>query len=132
MSLADFTNDELLIASLRIEGLAVISGMFKGGIYNGIDVYITPSGYIHGSIKAVNLIIAGRVNGDVEVKNLKICTSGKLYFNKLQYKDLDIEEGGLLIENRIGLATKQKWDFPQIKTNEHKSSSEYVHFNSSF
>ena len=29
MSLADFTNDELLIASLRIE-VWVISGMFKG------------------------------------------------------------------------------------------------------
>ncbi len=142
MNLTDFTNDELLITSSQIRGLIVISGVFNGDICNGTDVYVTPSGCISGYIKTVNLIIAGKVNGDVEAENLKICASGRLYFDKIHYKDLDVEDGGLLIKNRVASTTEQKCNSLHVKTNAHTveegnkktflTSNEHVHFNSSF
>lgn len=135
-------NDELLATSSQIPGLIVISGIFNGNICNGIDVYITSSGCFNGNIMTKNLVIAGRVTGNVQVENLKICASGRLYFDNIQYNDLYIEEGGLLIENLITATIEQKRYPSQFNSNvqiaeesdkeTNISSNEYVHFNSSF
>lgn len=142
MTSTGFINDELLTTSLQIRGLIVISGVFNGDICNGTDVYVTASGCINGCIIAKNLIIAGKVNGDVEVENLKICTSGRLYFNKISHRDLSVEEGGLLIKNGAATNIGQKLNSLRVKTNIHiaeesnkeaiVTSNEHVHFNSSF
>ncbi len=139
MTLPDFIYDELLTTSSKMQGLIVISGVFNGNICNGTDVYVTSSGYVNGYIKAKNLIIAGKVNGNVEADNLKICASGKLYFDIINYKDLDIEDGGLLIKNRLTAAKGEKRHSLHVKTNiptfddrEVLSSNEHVHFKSSF
>ena len=141
MTLPDFTNDELLTTSSQIRGLIVISGVFNGDICNGTDVYVTPSGCINGCIKTKNLIVAGKVNGDVEADNLKICASGRLYFNEIHYNDLDVEEGGLLI-NHVTATIGQKRYPLHVKTNVPNSgksdkekilsSNEHVQFKSSF
>jgi len=133
-------NDELLSTSSQIPGLIVISGFFNGNICNGIDVYITSSGRFNGNIMTKNLIIAGKVTGGVQVEKLKICASGRLYFEKIQYTDLNIEEGGLLVENPATIEQKR---YPsqfnsnvQItkKSDEQAiiSPNEFVQFNSSF
>ncbi|NLZ53372.1 MAG: polymer-forming cytoskeletal protein [Thermoanaerobacteraceae bacterium] len=135
------TNDDMLATSSQIPGLIVISGIFNGDIRNGIDVYVTSSGCFKGNIMTKNLVIAGKVTGDVQVENLKICASGRLYFGKIHYDDLNIEEGGLLIKNRI-TTTLQKLYPSELNSNiaiidesekqEIMTSNESVHFNSSF
>lgn len=140
MTLPDFTNNELLTTSSQIRGLIVISGVFNGDICNGTDVYVTYSGCINGCIKTKNLILEGKVNGDVEADNLKICASGRLYFNEIHYQDLDVEEGGLLI-NKSSAIFGQKNHLLQARTNipspgkidkKIPSSNEHVQFKSSF
>ncbi|HQA59846.1 MAG: polymer-forming cytoskeletal protein [Tepidanaerobacteraceae bacterium] len=91
-------DDGLLAENPQAPGLIVISGTFNGNIYNGSIVYVTSNGSFKGNIITKNLIIAGKVTGSVQVENLKICDSGKLFFDKIQYDNLCIEEGGLLIE----------------------------------
>ncbi|AYO31372.1 hypothetical protein D2962_12880 [Biomaibacter acetigenes] len=74
-----------------------ISGAFTGDICNGMNVFVAPSGYIKGSIKARTLVIAGKVHGNVEAYSLVIHSSGELVYNKLVYRELLVEEGGVMI-----------------------------------
>jgi hypothetical protein len=70
---------------------------------------------------------------------LKICASGKLYFDMINYNDLDIEDGGLLIKNSLTATEGQTRHLLHVKANiptaddgKVLSPNEHVHFKSSF
>lgn len=136
-------DDEILAATPQKPGVIVISGIFNGNIHNGIIVYVTSCGCFNGNIISKNLIIEGKVTGNVQVENLKICASGKLYVKEIQYNNLTIEEGGLLIENPATIELKPSpaqfnANAPIIKDSgkqvvaSSNSSNEFVHFDCSF
>lgn len=139
MTLPDVKNDELLATISQMQGLIVVSGIFNGDIHNGTHVYVTPSGYINGCIYAKNIIIAGKVKGNVEADNLKVLVTGKLYFDIINYNNLDIEDGGLLIKNHFLTSNGLKQYNVRVKQsvsiqNDENDliSNEPVHFKSSF
>lgn len=129
--------DELLAANPQTPGLIVISGTFNGNICNGTIVYVTSDGCFNGNIETKNLVIAGTVTGNVQVENLKICASGKLYFKNIQYSNLSIEDGGLLIENPTTFDEKYSPALFNVISKESSkqevmSSEEFVPFNCSY
>ena len=121
----DLLNTEI---SEESSGLIVISGIFTGNICNGTNVYVAPAGSIHGRIKAKDIVIAGIVQGCIEVENLIIHSSGQLFYDELSYKELIIEEGGIAQQTTPGLNEdnqgKNKATTPY--------SDKQLHFNSSF
>jgi hypothetical protein len=78
-------------------GYVEISGAFNGDISNGMNVFVAPSGYVKGNIKTRTLVIAGKVQGNVEAHSLVIHSSGELIYNKLIYRELIVEDGGVMI-----------------------------------
>jgi hypothetical protein len=78
-------------------GYVEINGTFTGDIYNGMNVFVAPSGCVKGSIKAGTLAIAGRVCGNVQARSLVIHSSGELIYSKLIYRELIVEDGGVMI-----------------------------------
>lgn len=78
-------------------GYVEVSGTFTGDICNGLNVFVAPSGYIKGSIKAGTLVIAGKVHGNVQAHSLVIHSSGELVYSKLIYRELVVEEGGVML-----------------------------------
>lgn len=78
-------------------GYVEISGAFNGDISNGMNVFVAPSGHIKGNIKTRALVIAGKVQGNVEAYSLVIHSSGELIYNKLIYRELIVEDGGVMI-----------------------------------
>ena len=133
-------DDGLLAENPQAPGLIVISGTFNGNIYNGSIVYITSNGCFKGNIVTKNLVIVGKVTGNVQGENLKICASGKLFFDKIQYTNLTIEEGGLLIETpgtAEGKPSPQQFNVDILISKESGkqetvNSDEFVRFNCSY
>ena len=67
---------------LNLEGAARIDGHFDGDITANDSVIIGESGMITGDVKAVSIIVAGRVNGDITgSERIEICPSGKVLGN---------------------------------------------------
>ncbi|HHV58335.1 MAG TPA: polymer-forming cytoskeletal protein [Firmicutes bacterium] len=77
-----------------------IHGRVEGGIcsYAG-KVIITPTGLCMSNIKADSIDIAGEVHGDVEVKNLVIEPTGRLY-GRAKYLNLMVQDGGILASDQ--------------------------------
>ncbi|MCF8023679.1 MAG: polymer-forming cytoskeletal protein [Clostridiales bacterium] len=80
----------------KLPGVQVdVHGMYKGNLYARGKVFITVNGHYRGDIKCTSLEIAGEVVGDVEVDNLIIHSTGKL-FGRAGYKNLVIYDCGML------------------------------------
>ena len=72
-----------------------MSGKLNGDIRCQSDVFIGPDGFINGNIYAVNVFVAGIVEGSVEAESfLKILGTGKLYGN-IVVRRLITEEGAV-------------------------------------
>lgn len=72
-----------------------VEGQILGDIECEGDVIIGEKGVVHSNINARNVLIAGTVTGNVQVRNkLSITSKGKLYGNMLA-ASLHIEEGSI-------------------------------------
>jgi cytoskeletal protein CcmA (bactofilin family) len=84
---------------LKAAGPVTIYGTFTGPIEVTGDLLVGPTGVCEGSIRAASLAIEGRVIGDVEVDDLLIRPTGKL-FGKATYKSLALQDGGSMVSDR--------------------------------
>src|SRR5690554_4924112 len=85
-----------LTGTIKTSGSVRIDGKFKGEIFTTADVVIGDQGEVTAEIHAVNLTIAGKVEGNVEVKGrLEIVPTGTLLGNAT-VGVLVIEEGARL------------------------------------
>ena len=95
-----------LTGTIKTSGSVRIDGKFKGEIFTTADVVIGDQGEVTAEIHAVNLTIAGKVEGNVEVKGrLEIVPTGRLLGNAT-VGVLVIEEGARL-EGQIEMINKE-------------------------
>lgn len=72
-----------------------VEGRYKGDIYSKTDVIIEESGIVKGNINAVNVSIAGNMEGNVKCfELLEIQSSGRL-IGDIEVKNILIEEGAI-------------------------------------
>lgn len=76
-------------------GVIKIEGRYRGDIYSKTDVIIEESGIVKGNINAVNISIAGSMEGNVKCfELLEIQSSGRL-IGDIEVKSILIEEGAI-------------------------------------
>jgi cytoskeletal protein CcmA (bactofilin family) len=83
------------------EDIMEISGIFNGCVYNGSQVFVTSSGILNGEVQTKRLVIDGTVKGVIKADNLVIRSSGKIFYERLEYKDIIAEEGSLISLSKI-------------------------------
>jgi cytoskeletal protein CcmA (bactofilin family) len=82
--------------SLELSGSAHVEGAFKGTLKAQGELSVGPEGLVEGTLVADSMIIAGRVDGTVVVRqSLRIlksgCVAGRIY-----YGALEVSAGGTL------------------------------------
>lgn len=76
-------------------GTIKIEGRYNGDIYSKTDVIIEESGIVKGNINAVNVSIAGTMEGNVKCfELLEILSNGRL-IGDIEVKSILIEEGAI-------------------------------------
>ncbi len=72
-----------------------VEGRFKGSIKLSGDVIVGPTGIVEADVEADNVVIQGRINGNVMArKQLQIQSSGRLV-GDCTAQSIDIKEGAL-------------------------------------
>jgi len=72
-----------------------VEGKLKGSIKLAGDITIGPTGIVEANIEAENVVIQGRINGNVTArKQLQIQSSGRL-MGDCMAQSIDIKEGAL-------------------------------------
>ncbi|HZK42864.1 MAG TPA: polymer-forming cytoskeletal protein [Syntrophomonadaceae bacterium] len=102
----DYKNIESIISNgveikgeLNSKGSIRIDGFLDGKMNVQGDIILGDKGHIKGEVKAENIIIAGKIEGNVSVKKrLEIATTGNLS-GDVSCSILTIEEGGILNGN---------------------------------
>lgn len=80
---------------LKAEGTIRIDGVFEGEIETASNVIIGRTGKVLADIKARNVLVAGRVKGNIEaLERLEIVTSGGV-IGDIQAGTLYLEEGAI-------------------------------------
>ncbi|NLJ72153.1 MAG: polymer-forming cytoskeletal protein [Syntrophomonadaceae bacterium] len=81
---------------INSKGSLRIDGKVEGKLDILGDIVLGEKGYINGEIKTENIILAGKIEGNVYAKNrLEITASGTLY-GDITCNTLIVEEGGIL------------------------------------
>lgn len=81
---------------INSKGSLRIDGKVEGKLDILGDIVLGEKGYINGEIKTENIILAGKIEGNVYAKNrLEIAASGTLY-GDITCNTLVVEEGGIL------------------------------------
>jgi len=84
-----------LRGTLKAEGSIRIDGVFEGEIETAANVIIGRTGKVLADIKARNVLVAGRVKGNIEaLERLEILTSGGV-IGDIQAGTLYLEEGSI-------------------------------------
>lgn len=97
---------------LKSNGNVRIDGIVAGKVQTSQDLVIGPTAQIDGDLIAVNALIAGRVKGNVTVKNsLSIMETGRISGN-LSCSTISIREGGFFSGQCLMKEPKSE---PQIK-----------------
>ncbi|MDD4694577.1 MAG: polymer-forming cytoskeletal protein, partial [Firmicutes bacterium] len=95
-----------LSGTIKTTGAVRIDGNFEGNINTTSDVVIGEDGSVAADIQAVNITIAGKVEGNVEVKGrLELVPTGSLIGNA-KVGVLVIDEGARL-EGQIEMVVKE-------------------------
>ena len=91
----------LLSKEVKIEGdiqgseNLQVEGQFKGSIKLAGDVYVGPTGVVEADVEADNVVIQGRISGNVTARQqLQIQSSGRLV-GDCSAQSIDIKEGAL-------------------------------------
>ncbi|MDD2585055.1 MAG: polymer-forming cytoskeletal protein [Syntrophomonadaceae bacterium] len=73
-----------------------VDGYVEGKLHSKGDLVVGEKGKIKGEVKASNLILAGKIEGDANIsERLEIAASGSM-LGEVSSKILSIEEGGCL------------------------------------
>lgn len=98
-----FGQQTIVDGKLTTKGSIRIEGKMKGTIIAEGDVFIGESGEVNSNIEARNIVIAGKVEGNVTAKEkLEILAAGRLE-GDIKSKRLVIEEGAKFIGKSIPL-----------------------------
>ena len=88
--------NSLVIGTIECEKDVFVAGRFEGTIITKGALHIYPEGEVKGKVKAKDLTVAGRIQGEIEVTNrLKVKNSANLEAN-ISTRFLDWEEGAVL------------------------------------
>jgi len=79
---------------IKTKGSIRIEGEISGNINADGDIFVGEDGRAKAEIKARNVILAGRVEGNISAKKLEVLPSGKL-IGDINIDILKIEEGAL-------------------------------------
>ena len=86
----------VLIGTIECEKDLYVVGRFEGTIVTTGALHVYPEGVVKGKVKAKDLTVAGKVQGEIEVTNrLKVKNSANLEAN-INTRFLDWEEGAVL------------------------------------
>ena len=86
----------MVIGTIECEKDLFVAGRFEGTIITAGALHIYPQGVVKGKVKAKDLTVAGKIQGEVEVTNrLKVRNSASLEAN-INTRFLDWEEGAVL------------------------------------
>jgi len=86
----------VLIGTIECEKDLYVVGRFEGTIVTTGALHVYPDGVVKGKVKAKDLIVAGTMQGEIEVTNrLKVKNSANLEAN-INTRFLDWEEGAVL------------------------------------
>ncbi len=86
----------VLIGTIECEKDLYVVGRFEGTIITTGALHVYPDGVVKGKVKAKDLIVAGTMQGEIEVTNrLKVKNSANLEAN-INTRFLDWEEGAVL------------------------------------
>ena len=86
----------LVIGTIECEKDLFVAGRFEGTIITAGALHIYPQGVVKGMVKAKDLTVAGKIQGEIEVTNrLRVKNSANLEAN-INTRFLDWEEGAVL------------------------------------
>lgn len=85
-----------LIGELNSKGSIRIDGYLEGKINVLGDIILGEKGHIKGEVKAENIIVAGKIEGNVNSKGKLEITSTGVLLGDIVCSVLTIEEGGVL------------------------------------
>jgi cytoskeletal protein CcmA (bactofilin family) len=86
----------VVIGTIECEKDLFVAGRFEGTIITSGVLHIYPEGVVRGKVKAKDLIVAGKIQGEIEVTNrLKVKNSANLEAH-INTRFLDWEEGAVL------------------------------------
>ena len=86
----------VLIGNIECEKDLFVAGRFEGTIITAGALHIYPQGVVKGKVKARDLIVAGKIQGEIEVTNrLRVKNSANLVAH-IYTRFLDWEEGAVL------------------------------------
>ncbi|UCG21177.1 MAG: polymer-forming cytoskeletal protein [Deltaproteobacteria bacterium] len=86
----------VLIGTIECEKDLYVVGRFEGTIVTTGALHVYPEGVVKGKVKAKDLIVAGTMQGEIEVTNrLRVKNSANLEAN-INTRFLDWEEGAVL------------------------------------
>jgi cytoskeletal protein CcmA (bactofilin family) len=86
----------VVIGTIECDKDLFVAGRFEGTIITTGALHIYPQGVVKGKVKAKDLTVAGKIQGEVEVSNrLKVKNSASLEAN-INTRFLDWEEGAVL------------------------------------
>lgn len=109
------------------KGSIRVEGEITGNIKADGDLFVGEDGVVNTEVKARNIIVAGKVEGNVIAKNkLEILPTGRLY-GDIKTKTIKIEEGAVFKGSSTPLADsnkkKKKAKSTAKKTDKTKKSS---------
>ena len=86
----------VVIGTIECEKDLFVAGRFEGTIITAGALHIYPQGVVKGKVKAKDLTVAGKIQGEIEVTNrLRVKNSANLEAN-INTRFLDWEEGAVL------------------------------------
>jgi cytoskeletal protein CcmA (bactofilin family) len=86
----------VVIGTIECEKDLYVAGRFEGTIITKGALHVYPEGVVKGKVKAKDLTVAGKMQGEIEVTNrLKVKNSANLEAN-INTRFLDWEEGAVL------------------------------------
>ena len=133
----DKTKVETIIGSgssidgnVHTKGSLRVEGEISGKIVADGDIFVGEEGIVNTEVKARNVVIAGKIEGDIIARNkLEILSTGKLYGN-VKAKTLKIEEGALFNGSSSPLNNSDNENKKTTKINNKKDNGKKAKKNS--
>lgn len=109
MKKTDYTNDNIITIigeGTNIEGIitasssARIDGTLKGEAKLYKNLIIGEKGYINGTVSAPNIVVHGKIEGQVKADTLEIKSDGTV-IGDINVETLNIESGGVFNGNSV-------------------------------
>ena len=106
---------------LAFEGTVRIDGEFHGEIESGGTLVVGKEALLKGRIHVEQLIVSGRIDGDVQVKTKMVMYKGARFFGNLITPSLMVEEGAIL-QGQINMLKEQDKEIKNEPQDDEKNS----------